>query len=84
MFFNLNDADPQWNGNVFTASTDIASFSCAYSYLAKRGNFYAGSYGYLQVRCNYTINGVNFTNEKVLSEADSELRGSTYSAQFIT
>jgi len=84
LFFTLNDTDPQWNGNTFTASTDIAAFGCAYSYLARRGNFYAGSYGYLQVRCSYTINGVPFTDERVLFEADAELRGNIYSAQFST
>jgi len=82
--FNLNDTDTQWNGNTFTAESDIVTFDCAYSFLANRGNFYAGSYGYLEVRCNYTINGVPFTDERILTEADANLKGGIYSAQFTT
>ena len=61
--FPFNDQDNQWNGNTFTASTNITTFDIQYLNIASHFRTYPNvDYGDLQVKCEYTINGIAQTD----------------------
>ena len=72
IIFDLNDQDTQWNGNTFTANSDINTFKFKLKYLATHSLFYGNDYGDLEVKCQYTINGIPQTDiETILTIKDS-------------
>ena len=60
--FQTNDQDSQWDGSTFTSNADANSFNVQIDYTAIRGDFYTGSYGDLELKCEYTINGIQQTD----------------------
>lgn len=74
--FNLSDQDAQWDGDTFTAGSDIVDLVFDLKYIASRGTFYAGQYGDLEVKCEYSINGVPQADiEVILTEESSGVGG---------
>lgn len=72
IIFDLNDQDTQWDGNTFTANSDINTFKFKLKYLATHSLFYGNDYGDLEVKCQYTINGIPQTDiETILTIKDS-------------
>ena len=81
--FVNNDQDTQWNGNTFTSEFDIDDLDFDFRFVAIRGNAFPGSYGSLELKIEFTINGVPQTDIlTTLSESDSELKNGIYYAVF--
>lgn len=64
--FNLNDQDSQWDGNTFTSVSDIDNLNFQLRNIANHSDFFVGQYGDLEVKCEYTINGVPQTDIEVI------------------
>ena len=57
IYFDKSDTDSQWNGNTFVSDSDINDLSFVLKYQSEY-RLTGNDYGDLQIKCEYTLNGV--------------------------